>query len=104
MSKDTRSGGKYSGSHTTTIPAAAIICDEAHACPYVVRISLGFIKPGLPPVGRRVKIIKKDAVLQLSVRDSTSHQEVWVYCTNYQKALETIARGVRNNHMHLSFR
>src|SRR3989344_3505972 len=30
MSKYSRSGGKYSGNHTTLIPAASILCDIAH--------------------------------------------------------------------------
>ena len=104
--KNHRSGGKYSGSHTTVIPAAGVICDLADGCDAVTRIALGFIKSGLKSAGgqRRVKIANDGAVLLLSVRDNTTHQEVYVYTNkDRQRALETIARGVRNNNMHLSF-
>ncbi|KKU51182.1 MAG: hypothetical protein A3F26_03145 [Candidatus Ryanbacteria bacterium RIFCSPHIGHO2_12_FULL_47_12b] len=104
--KDSRSGGKYSGNHTTLIPAAAAICDIAHECEAVTRISPGFIKAGLPPVNgrRRVKIVdKKGECILLLVRDNTSHQEVHVYVNDEQAAKLAIARGVREADLHLSF-
>ena len=46
--KNSRMGGKYGGGHTTVIPAAGIIADIAHDCTFVIKISVGFIKSGLP--------------------------------------------------------
>lgn len=104
--KDSRSGGKYSGNHMTLIPAAAIVCDIAHKCPCVTRISPGFIKAGLRSVQgqRRVKITRQDSGLLLSIRDNASHQEVQVYANDLQKAMEDIARGVLSAGLHVSFR
>lgn len=104
--KNHRSGDKYSGSHTTVIPAAGIICDVAYKCDAVTRIALGYIKAGLKSASgqRRVKMVDEGTAILLSIRDNTSHQEVRVYASgSKQEALETIARGVRNNNMHLSF-
>lgn len=80
MSKYSRLGGKFTGNHTTLIPAATIICDIADACPVVTKISPGFIKAGLKSVNgqRRVKITERDGAILLSIRDNTSHQEVLI--------------------------
>jgi hypothetical protein len=103
--KNSRSGGKYSGNHTTLIPAAAMVADIANNCPQVTRISPGFIKAGLHSVGgkRRIKITDHEGVILLSVRDDTSHQEVYVYATDMQIAKLAIARGARNVNLHVSF-
>lgn len=105
-SKGHRSGGKYTGSHTTVIPAAAIMCDVAEKCADVRKIALGFIKSGIRSANgnRRVKISREGAAFLLSVRDNTAHQDIWVYPNaRDQYVLETLARAVRNNNMHLSF-
>lgn len=103
--KYSRSGGKYSGNHTTLIPAAAIACDVANACPSVTRISPGFIKAGLRSVQgqRRVKITERENALLLSIRDNTSHQEVWIYGSDRKAAKRAIARGVRKANFHVTF-
>jgi hypothetical protein len=105
MSKHSRSGGKFTGNHTTLIPAATVVCDIANACLFVTKITPGFIKAGLKSVNgqRRVKITDKEGAILLSVRDNTSQQEVFVYSSNMQVAKLAIARGVRNAGMHLSF-
>lgn len=104
-SKNTRSGGKYSGNHTTIIPAAAIVCDIAHRCESVTRISSGFIKAGLKSVSgkRRVKITERGGAILLAVRDNTSHQELYVYADDSQGAKIAIARGLRDKKFHISF-
>jgi len=106
MSKDSRSGGKFSGNHTTLISAAAIVADIAHSCPFVTNISPGFIKVGLKSVSgrRRVKITDDGASILLSVRDNTSHQEVHVHSKNMQATKLRIARGVREAGLNLAFR
>ena len=98
MSKHSRSGGKFTGNHTTLIPVATIICDIANACPSVTKITPGFIKAGLKSVNgqRRVKITEKDGAILLSIRDNASHQEVYVYAKDTQVAKLAIARGVRD--------
>jgi hypothetical protein len=103
--KDSRSGGKYSGNHTTLTPAAALVCDIAHACEHVTRISPGFLKAGLKSVNgnRRVKITRDGAQILLSVRDNASQQEVHVYATDIPAAILAIARGVRNANLAISF-
>ncbi len=99
MSKYSRSGGKYTGNHTTLIPLATITCDIANSIPEVTKITPGFIKAGLKSVSgqRRVKIIDEHKhCIYLSVRDNNSHQEVRVYVTDIQEARTAIARGLRN--------
>ncbi len=106
MSKDSRSGGKYTGSHTSLIPAAAKICDIANRCPNVTKISPGFIKAGLPSArgNRRVKITVSDGSMLLSIRDNASHQEVRVYATDIHAAKYAIARGCKDEGITVSFR
>jgi hypothetical protein len=103
--KDSRSGGKYSGNHTTLTPAAALVCDIAHACPHVTRISPGFLKVGLKSANgnRRVKITEDGGQILLLVRDNASHQEIHVYATDKHEATLAIARGCRNNNLAISF-
>ncbi len=103
--KGSRSGGKYGGGHTTVIPAAAVVCDIAHTCPSVTRISPGFIKAGLHSVhgSRRVKITDDGGSILLSVRDNTSHQEIRVYATDTQAAKLAIACGARNKGLSICF-
>jgi hypothetical protein len=103
--KNKRSGGKYTGNHTTLIPAAIIVCDIADACESVVRISPGFIKAGLKSVNgqRRVKISEQEGAILLSVRDNTSHQEIYVYAHDMQAAKLAVARGARSKGLAISF-
>ena len=103
--KNSRSGGKFSGNHTTLIPAACVVADIAAACPGVTNISPGFIKMGLKSVSgqRRVKITEDGASLLLSVRDNTSHQEVRVLSKDMPATKLAIARGARNVGLNISF-
>jgi hypothetical protein len=104
--KSTRSGGKYGGNHTTMIPAACTVADITHACPYVKRISPGYIKAGLRSASghRRVKITDDGQSILLSVRDNTSQQEIRVYTKNIQETKLAIARGARNAGLAVSFK
>ena len=103
--KYTRSGGKFSGNHTTMIPAACIVADIAAAQTEVYNISPGFIKAGLKSVNghRRVKITDDGNSLLLAVRDNASLQEVRVFTHNIQETRTTIARGARNKGLGISF-
>ncbi len=103
--KYSRSGGKFSGNHTTLIPAACTVADIASACSQVRNISPGYIKAGLNSVSgdRRVKITDIPGGLFLSVRDNTSHQELYVYADDIQATRTAIARGARNCRLNISF-
>ena len=105
MSKTSKSGGKYTGNHTTLIDLAFDVCNIANKCPEVKRISPGFITSGLPSVAgqRRVKITFEADYILLSIRGNTSFQEVHVYVWNLQPALEWIARGIRNHGVAICF-
>lgn len=105
MSKNSRAGGKYSGKHTTLIPAAATVCDIAHRCPSITRISPSLITGGIRSANgnRRVKITEYKGALLLSVRDNTTHQKVYVYGDDLQEAKLAIARGAREAHLNVSF-
>ncbi len=95
--KNSRSGGKFTGSHTTVIPAAGEIADIAERNPLVTKIAIGFIKAGLPSAkGRRaLKIKPNGACLLLSVRDNTTNQELFVYATDLMIVRNQIAERIR---------
>lgn len=103
--KYSRSGGKFSGNHTTLIPAACLVADIAHACAAVTKISPGFLKAGLRSVSgkRRVKITDDGSCLLLSVRDNASHQEVRVYARDTDIAKRIIAEGASATGLAVSF-
>lgn len=105
MSKHSRSGGKFTGNHTTLIPLATLICDVADACPSVTKITPSFIKAGLKSVNgqRRVKITERNGAILLSIRDNASHQEVYVYAKDLQTAKLAIARGARDEGLKIGF-
>jgi hypothetical protein len=100
-----RSGGKYCGSHTTIIGAASFLTDIAVRQSEVSKITLGFIKAGLPPAHgqRRVKFTADQGSLLLSVRDNVSHQEIRVYSTDVSKTRLSLARSARNAGIHIAF-
>ncbi len=104
--KDSRSGGKYTGNHTTLSPLAARVCDIAHKCDAVTKISPGFLKAGLHSVNgqRRVKITDKNGGVLLSIRDNTSHQEVSVYTGDLQAAKLHIARHCQSEDIKIAFK
>ena len=103
--KGKRSGGKYNGSHTTVIPAAATLCDVAHDLECVTKISLGFIKAGLKSAhgNRRVKITEKQGALLLAIRDNNTHQEIFVYSNDLKVAKQGIKEGAEKEGIQVSF-
>jgi len=103
--KNSRSGGKFCGSHTTIIDAAEGLIDTANSQPEVYKISLGFIKAGLHSMNgnRRVKIIDVDGGVLVSVRGNTTHQEATIYTHNNQSTKLAIARAARNVGISISF-
>lgn len=95
--KNSRSGGKYSGNHTTLIPPAIKLCDIINKCDYVTKISPGFIKSGLRGSGGkvRVKIIIENKAIFLSIRGNTNHQEMYIYGSNKKKISRYIISGIK---------
>lgn len=96
--KGQRMGGKFQSSHTTVVLGAAVIADIADTCSVVTKISLGYIKAGLPPAKglKRLKIVTDEGSLLLIVRDNISQQELRVYATDVVAAKSYIATGAHN--------
>ena len=103
--KDHRSGGKFSGSHTTAINAACVMADIANRQPEVTKISLGYIRANTGSANgqRHVKIISRDGNILLSIQENKTHQELVVYTNCIPTSLLSIARGARNEGFHISF-
>lgn len=95
--KGVRAGKKYGGTHTTVVPAAGMVADIAHKCDAVTKISVGFIKAGLPSAkGRRTLKIKHErGSLLLGVRDNISYQEIRVFANDFTAATTYIAAAAK---------
>lgn len=107
MPKNHLAGGKYTGSHSTVIPMARIICEIANASADVSKISLGFIKTGLRSNGvQSLKIIDDGASILLIVKGNTSAQELRVYANKgkTQDVKQAIAQGASNKGLRVTFR
>jgi len=96
--KNSRSGGKYCGRHTTLIPAAIKVCDVLNKSDFINRISIGFIKTGLKPLrgNKSVKIIERKSSILMSVRDNISQQEVSLFVDDFKLAEKEIKQLVEN--------
>lgn len=104
--KNSRSGGKYTGNHMTLLPIAAFICDEAHKCQFVIKISPSIINSGKGSGHnkRKVKIVDlNNGCILLSITDNIAHQEVYVYTSNSQSTKLRIACKARDNDIKISF-
>ncbi|MFC1720839.1 DUF2103 domain-containing protein [Patescibacteria group bacterium] len=104
--KSHRSGGKYTGSHTTIIPAAAPVTDFVHKLREVTSIATGYIKTGLSPSrgGAHVKIgYGYNNCILLQIRGNTSQQEIRVWTDDTHKTKFTLAMELRNNGIGISF-
>lgn len=108
MSKNSRSGGKFSGNHTTLIDAATEVADLIRKCPSVKKISPGFIKSGLPSANgqRRVKITERKGSILVVVRGNIAQQEIEVFITitEMQPALLYIVEALRGARFNVSFK
>jgi len=82
--KKNRSGGKFGGRHTTFIPGAAQIADEAIKYEEVSKVIPGIINSGLRSSSnqKRVKITPEENKLFVAVRENTNHQTI-IVCTSY---------------------
>lgn len=80
------SGGKYTASHTTIIPAADAPARAAARLDCVTKISLGLIKTlrNGPPA---IKFLEESSVcLLVKVRGASALQEIRVYTTDIEEA------------------
>jgi hypothetical protein len=80
------------------VPSAGEIADIAEQCAFVTKISLGFIKAGLPSAKglKRLKIAVDNGSLFLTVRGNTSQQELRIYVTDVEKAKGAIIKEARS--------
>lgn len=103
--KTKRSGGKYTGNHTTITPTAGIICDIVDADPKVTKISLGIIKPvsSTSNGARRIKITDKTREILIAIRENVGVQEIHVYSDDPQASMENVARQARDQNIAVSF-
>jgi hypothetical protein len=100
-SKHNRAGGKFSGTHTSVIPAAATLADAASVLPTVTKIAPGFIKAGLRPTRgkRRIKLTVQDAAVFAAVRDNTSHQELAIFTQTPQETATELVHALADKDM-----
>jgi hypothetical protein len=80
-----RSGGKFSSSHSTLIEAAEPLVRFANKLPEVSKISLGFIRSirGNGTNLHRTKYdLSEQACLKVTVRGGISIQELRLYCVS----------------------
>jgi hypothetical protein len=97
--KNTRSGKKYTGNHTTVTEAVANICDFLSKSTEVTKISPGIIKAGLRPTGgeTRVKVFQRKGSLLLCVRSGGNYQEVSVYNTDMHQTIQSLVKKFEAN-------
>lgn len=81
-----RHGGKITKAHTSIIDAAESLVRAAQKLPEVTKVSLGWMKNGLPPVSvQRIKFTPIVGGLRIDVRGSCSQQQIFVYTGDLQK-------------------
>ena len=103
--KDSRSGKKYGGGHTTLIPLSSTVCDILEKNSAVTKIAPGFIVAGISTIRgrRRIKITERTGGLLLSVRDNTTRQEIHIYTTNPTRVTEALIAGVKKKQVEITF-
>jgi len=90
MAKGHMRGGKISGSHSTVIDAAQKVVKLAERLPEVTKVSLGYIKNGLPTGGHHIKCAPIVGGLRVDVRGTHSKQEVFVYTNDLLKTTKAL--------------
>ncbi len=86
-----RSGGKFTRSHSSAIPAAEELLDLLQKITEVKKISLGVIKAGKPSGGKRfLKIKERRGGFLITVRGNNSIQEIGVYTKRAGEVIELL--------------
>jgi hypothetical protein len=105
--KNTRNGGKYTGSHTTIIEEAKRVCDIIEGIADVNKISLGIIKTKLPKLkGQgRVKITNEPdrGSIKLFIRGNLTGQDIFVYSSDSEKTATNLAKKLRDHQINICF-
>ena len=91
-----KTGGKITTSHTSIIDAALPVVEAAEKLPEVTKISLGIIKQvGKSRGQHRMKFLQITGGWKLTVRGSSTVQEIYVYSestTTTKDSLESCFR------------
>lgn len=100
-----RDGKKFLGTHTTYTDLAARVADVAVRLADVRGVSPGVVKNGSGTSGgsQRVKFADMPGFLLLTVRQSSSVQELRVYCSDIQTTRTALARALRNQDIPIAF-
>lgn len=93
MSRKThRQGGKFTGSHTTIIDAAAVVVDTAKRREEVTKICLSIIQ-NVRSNGRRLKFKSIQAGWQVIIYGNTYMQDVYIYTSNPETTKQAIEQA-----------
>ena len=93
MPKNHVASNKISGNHTTLIDAAMIIAKAAIKLKTVRRVAPGFIKNGIGTLRKfpaSIKITPGKNYIKISVRGKTSIQEIHIYTSDVQNAINRL--------------
>jgi hypothetical protein len=89
--KGKRTGGKFTSSHTSAIPASWKVVDFLSSLPEVKKISLGIIKAGKFSGGKRyIKLKKRRGGFLMTVRGNSSIQEIAIYTNSQDELIESL--------------
>lgn len=100
-----RDGGKFVG-HTTVLETTGVIADIAEKRPEVTKIIPGRIESGKGLAGgqRRVKFSDAGlAAILVTIRQSRSVQELWIYSTDVRVTKLALARAARDRRIAIKF-
>lgn len=100
-----RNGEKFRGTHTTYSDLAARVADIAVRLEEVKGVSPGVLQNGTGSSGgtQKVKFCDMQGFLLLTVRQSSSVQELRVYCSDIQMTRTALARALRNQSIPIAF-
>jgi len=89
-------GKKITKSHSTAIDESIELIKSIEKHPYIKKITLGVITPGLRPGEKRIKVFPTRGSIKVVVRGVRSAQELYIY-TDYPSETEKIVFTAFNN-------
>jgi hypothetical protein len=101
-----RHGKKFSSNHTTLLDLSAVMVDIAAKYPEVRMITPGVVENGSGVKGgisRKVKFAWIKGGLLMTVRQSRSVQDVYVYTSDIQTTMVALARAARDREIPIGF-
>ena len=72
-------GKKITKSHTTATDESIELIKSIEKNPYIKKITLGVITPGLRPGEKRIKVFPSRGSIKVVIRGTRSVQELYVY-------------------------